>query len=94
VGFYAKLAVLQAVVSTNVALYIWLAMFAVVFSLVDAYYYLRVIKIMYFDQPTGEAPATVRSMGVRLVLAVNAAAVLILGVLPSGLLDLCSRLIH
>jgi NADH-quinone oxidoreductase subunit N len=49
---------------------------------------------MYFDAPTGELPATVRSTGVRVVLAVNAAAVLVLGLLPSALLDLCSRLIH
>jgi NADH-quinone oxidoreductase subunit N len=49
---------------------------------------------MYFDQPTGEAPATLRSTGVRLVLAANGAAVFFLGLLPSGLLDLCARLIH
>jgi NADH-quinone oxidoreductase subunit N len=63
-------------------------------SVVGLFYYLRVIKLMYFDPPTGDAPAIVRSTGVRLVLAANAAAVLILGLLPSGLLDLCSRLIH
>jgi NADH-quinone oxidoreductase subunit N len=63
-------------------------------SVVGVFYYLRIIKLMYFDAPTGELPATVRSMGVRVVLAVNAAAVLVLGLLPSALLDLCSRLIH
>jgi NADH-quinone oxidoreductase subunit N len=91
VGFWAKLRIFQALWETQ---HFWLVVIAAAMSVVGAFYYLRVIKIMYFDQPTGEAPATVRSMGVRLVLAGNAAAVLILGVLPSGLLDLCSRLIH
>jgi NADH-quinone oxidoreductase subunit N len=63
-------------------------------SVVGVFYYLRVIKLMYFDPPPADVPATERSTGVRLVLAVNAAAVLILGLLPSGLLDLCARLIH
>ena len=56
VGFYAKLAVLQALVSTNVAGYIWLAVVAVVLSLLGAYYYLRVVKVMYFDEPVDTAP--------------------------------------
>ena len=57
VGFYAKLAVLQAIVSTNVALYIWLAVIAVLLSLVAAFYYLRIVKVMYFDEPTADAAA-------------------------------------
>jgi len=61
---------------------------------VGAFYYLRVIKRIYFNAPAADAPATERSTGVRVVLAINAAAVLILGLLPSGLLDLCARLIH
>ncbi len=91
VGFWAKLRIFQALWETQ---HFWLVVIAAAMSVVGAFYYLRVIKIMYFDQPTGDAPATVRSTGVRLVLAANAAAVLILGLLPSGLLDLCSRLIH
>jgi NADH-quinone oxidoreductase subunit N len=91
VGFWAKLRIFQALWETQ---HFWLVVIAAAMSVVGAFYYLRVIKIMYFDQPTGDAPATVRSTGVRLVLAVNAAAVLILGLLPSSLLDLCSRLIH
>ena len=51
VGFFAKLAIIQALVSTNVPLYIGLAVAAVMFSLVGAFYYLRVIKIMWFDEP-------------------------------------------
>jgi NADH-quinone oxidoreductase subunit N len=55
---------------------------------------LRVIKLMYFDEPAGSRPAASREPGVRLALGVNAAAVLLLGVLPAPLLDLCARLIH
>ena len=56
VGFYAKLAVLQALVSTNVPGFIWLAVIAVVLSLLGAFYYLRVVKVMYFDEPVDAHP--------------------------------------
>jgi NADH-quinone oxidoreductase subunit N len=73
VGFYAKLSVLQALVASGQALYIGLAVFAVMMSLVGAFYYLRVVKVMYFDAPitatTVSAPADVRA-----VLSVNGAA--------------------
>ena len=90
-GFWAKLRIFQALWETQ---HFWLVVIAAAMSAVGAFYYLRVIWFMYFDQPTGDAPEVVRSTGVRVVLAVNAAAVFILGVMPSGLLDLCSRLIH
>jgi NADH-quinone oxidoreductase subunit N len=63
-------------------------------SVVGAYYYLRVIKLMYFDDPVGDAPAAARAGGERVALGLNAAAVLVLGVLPGPLLNLCARLIH
>jgi len=88
VGFYAKVAVLQAVVSTNVAGYIWLAVAAVVLSLIGSYYYLRVVKVMYFDEPSDTRPI-VSTGDVRAVLSINALAVLVLGVLPGGLMTLC-----
>jgi NADH-quinone oxidoreductase subunit N len=91
VGFWAKLRIFQALWETQ---HFWLVVIATAMSVVGVFYYLRVVKLMYFDPPTGDAPATVRSTGVRMVLAVNAAAVLILGLLPGALLDLCSRLIH
>jgi NADH-quinone oxidoreductase subunit N len=91
VGFWAKLRVFQALWETQ---HFWLVVIAAALSVVGAFYYLRIIKLMYFDPPVGDAPETQRSPGVRLVLAANAAAVLVLGVLPSGLLDLCARLIH
>jgi len=65
---------------------------------VGAYYYLRVVKLMYFDEPPtalpAAKPAAQPAAGVRLALGLNAAAVLLLGVLPGPLLDLCARLIH
>ncbi|MBT9490624.1 MAG: NADH-quinone oxidoreductase subunit NuoN [Rubrivivax sp.] len=88
VGFFAKLAVLQALVSTAVPFYIVLAVVAVLMSLVGAYYYLRVVKVMYFDAPTGSEPL-VRSAGVSALLAVNGAAVLLLGPFSGGLLAVC-----
>ena len=87
-GFYAKLSVLQSLVLTNVEGYLWLAVVAVVLSLVGAYYYLRVIKVMYFDEPTDTRP--IESTGdMRAVLSLNGAAVLLFGILPSGLMTLC-----
>jgi NADH-quinone oxidoreductase subunit N len=92
VGFYAKLAVLQALVISGSALYIGLAIYAVMMSLVAAYYYIRVVKVMYFDSPitatTVAAPADV-----RVVLTLNGALVLILGILPGGLMTLCAQAI-
>ncbi|MFO1273859.1 MAG: NADH-quinone oxidoreductase subunit NuoN [Rubrivivax sp.] len=88
VGFYAKLAVLQALVTTNVAGYIWLAVVAVLFSLIGAFYYLRIVKVMYFDEPSQNA-AIERSGGVSALLAVNGLAVLGFGLLPGGLMAIC-----
>jgi NADH-quinone oxidoreductase subunit N len=91
VGFWAKLRVFQALWETQ---HLWLVIISAALSVVGAFYYLRVIWFIYFEEPAGNAPETERSAGVRLVLTANAVAVLILGVLPSGLLELCSRLIH
>ncbi|MGE0330936.1 MAG: NADH-quinone oxidoreductase subunit NuoN [Ramlibacter sp.] len=92
VGFYAKLAVLQALVASGQALYIGMAVFAVMMSLVGAFYYLRVVKVMYFDAPitatTVSAPADVRA-----VLSVNGLLVLVLGIVPGGLMTLCAQAI-
>ena len=90
VGFYAKLSVLQALIASGQSVDIGLAVFAVVMSLIGAFYYLRVIKVMYFDAPitatTVSAPADVRT-----VLTINGAMVLILGLVPSGLMTLCAE---
>jgi NADH-quinone oxidoreductase subunit N len=92
VGFYAKLAVLQALVSTNVPGNIVLAVVAVVLSLVGAFYYLRLVKVMYFDEPT-DVRSVVSTPDVRAVLSLNGAAVLIFGLLPGGLMALCAQAI-
>ena len=88
VGFYAKLAVLQALLATQVTAYLWLAVFAVLMSLIGAYYYLRVVKIMYFDAPV-RSESLERSSGISALLALNGAAVLFFGLLPGGLMSLC-----
>jgi NADH-quinone oxidoreductase subunit N len=88
VGFVAKLSVLQALVATGVTGYIVLAVIAVLMSLVGAYYYLRVVKVMYFDAATDREPMQ-RGLGVSALLAANGAAVLLLGPFAGGLLALC-----
>ena len=90
VGFYAKLSVLQAIITTNVTGYIVLAVVAVLLSLVGAYYYIRVVKVMYFDAPAQTAPIAA-SGEVRTLLSLNGAAVLLFGVLPGGLMALCAQ---
>ena len=92
VGFYAKLAVLQALISASQTGALVLAVFAVLMSLVGAFYYLRVVKVMYFDAPTpiNNQPISA-SADVRIVLAANGALILILGVLPGGLMTLCAQ---
>lgn len=90
VGFYAKLSVLQALIASGQAVHIGLAVFAVMMSLIGAFYYLRVIKVMYFDQPI-TATTVSAPLDVRAVLSVNGALVLILGLVPGGLMTLCAN---
>lgn len=93
-GFYAKLSVLQALITTNLPHHLWLAVFAVLISLIGAFYYLRIVKVMYFDEPTADAAApSEEGGGAHALLAVNGGAVLILGILPGGLMALCSMAI-
>jgi NADH-quinone oxidoreductase subunit N len=83
VGFFAKFAVLQAVVAAG---HVWLAVFAVLFSLIGAFYYLRVVKVMYFDAPTDMAPLEAPP-DMRILLSLNGIAVALLGLLPGGVFD-------
>lgn len=92
VGFYAKLSVLQALLAAPQPFYIGLAVFAVVMSLIGAFYYLRLVKVMYFDAPTQTAPIEAGA-DVRTVLSLNGALVLGLGILPGGLMALCAQAI-
>ena len=89
VGFYAKLSVLQALVASGQGFHIALAVFAVMMSLIGAFYYLRVVKVMYFDAPLTATRVTA-PLQVRVVLTANGALVLILGILPGGLMALCA----
>ncbi|HSW03288.1 NADH-quinone oxidoreductase subunit NuoN [Aquabacterium sp.] len=88
IGFYAKFSILQALVTTNLAGYIWLAVVAVLLSLIGAFYYLRVVKVMYFDEPK-DSTVPLQSNGISALLAVNGLAVLGLGLLPGGLMAMC-----
>ena len=89
VGFYAKLSVLQALIASGQTGSLALAVFAVLMSLIGAFYYLRVIKVMYFDDPITATTVTA-GQDVRVVLSINGALVLILGLMPGGLMGLCA----
>jgi NADH-quinone oxidoreductase subunit N len=84
-GFYAKLAVLSAAVDAG---QIWLAVAAVILSLIGAFYYLRVVKLMYFDDPK-VPPQVTGSLGFRVALSANGLAMLLFGILPSLLMIPC-----
>jgi len=84
-GFYAKLSVLRAVVQVD---QVWLAVIGVIFSIVGAFYYIRVVKLMYFDEPE-ETGGLQEGFGLRAVLSVNGLAVLALGIYPAALMSWC-----
>ena len=86
IGFFAKFAVLQAVVAAG---YMWLAIVAVLFSLIGAFYYLRVVKLMYFDAPIDESPLTA-ALDMRILISANGLAVALLGIFPQVIMSLCA----
>jgi NADH-quinone oxidoreductase subunit N len=86
VGFYAKLSVLQAVIEAD---YLWLAVVAVLFSLIGAFYYLRLIRLMYFEAPVDTSPIEPRA-DVRVVMSLNGLAMLVFGIFPESLMWLCN----
>ncbi|NWG32536.1 MAG: NADH-quinone oxidoreductase subunit NuoN [Rhodocyclaceae bacterium] len=86
VGFFAKFSVLLAVIDAG---YLWVAIFAVLFSLIGAFYYLRVVKYMYFDPPADVAPLEA-GLDMRFLLAVNGAAIALFGIFPDALVSLCT----
>lgn len=89
VGFWAKIVVLGAVLDVGLT---WLAVVAVLLAVVGAFYYLRVIKLMYFDEPTDQV-ALQAGGTLRALLSVNGLAVLVLGIFPGALMDLCARVL-
>jgi NADH-quinone oxidoreductase subunit N len=87
VGFYAKLSVLQAVIQVDL---LWLAVAAVLFSVIGLFYYLRIIKVMYFDKPTAEQTITIKeALDVKVLLSANGLSLILLGVFPSSLMAYC-----
>jgi NADH-quinone oxidoreductase subunit N len=90
VGFYAKLVVLQALLDAGLA---WLAGVGVLFAVVGAYYYIRVVWYMYFAEPGDRHPISAAA-DVRIVLSANALGLLALGLFPNGLVNLCARVLQ
>src|SRR5688572_28959254 len=90
VGFWAKFNIFQALWLTG---HYWLILIAAAMSVVGVFYYLRVVKLMYFDAPGDLPEGRTSSVGVRAVLALNALAVLALGIVPNALIQLCARVI-
>jgi NADH-quinone oxidoreductase subunit N len=87
VGFYAKLTVLQAVVQVDM---VWLAIVAVLFSVIGLFYYLRIIKVMYFDKPVDEQSTTIKeALDVKILLSANSLSLIVLGLFPSFLMAYC-----
>ena len=85
VGFFAKLFVLEAVVSVDM---VWLAVVAVFFSIIGAFYYIRAVKVMYFDKPIDDAPL-VSSMDTQVAISINGLAMLGFGLFPAALFGVC-----
>jgi NADH-quinone oxidoreductase subunit N len=90
VGFYAKLSVLQAVIGAG---HLWLAVVAVLFALIGTFYYIRIVKLMYFDEPL-DAERIDAKLDMGIFLSVNGLAVLVLGILPQPLMQLCFQAIR
>jgi NADH-quinone oxidoreductase subunit N len=84
-GFYAKFSVLQAALQAG---FIWYVVFAVVMACIGAFYYLRVVKLMYFDEPTDVSPIKA-PLDMRIIISVNALALLVIGLMPAKLMDIC-----
>ncbi|HSH54552.1 MAG TPA: NADH-quinone oxidoreductase subunit NuoN [Methylotenera sp.] len=84
-GFYAKFTVLQAALQAG---FLWLVVFAVLMAVVGAFYYLRVIKLMYFDDPVDHHPISA-PLDMRIVLGVNALGLLVIGLMPQRLMEIC-----
>ncbi len=88
-GFWAKFAVLESVIRSGM---VWLAVVAVIFAIIGAYYYLRVVKLMYFDKADDKTPLT-STADMKWIMSINGLAVLVLGIYPGALLTLCAAAI-
>jgi NADH-quinone oxidoreductase subunit N len=90
VGFFAKLYVLRSVIDVGLT---WLAVAAVIFSIIGAFYYIRIVKLMYFDRAPANAKSLKAEFDMRWLLSGNGLAVLLLGIMPGPLMALCARVI-
>ncbi len=87
VGFYAKLIVINAVIQIDL---VWLAILAVLFSVIGLFYYLRVVKVMYFDKPEEDQVITIKeALDVKILLSANSLSLIVLGIMPSLLMAYC-----
>ena len=86
VGFIAKVGILEALIQVHL---VWLAVVALVFALIGAYYYLRVVKVMYFEEADPALQPVESSWDTRLVLSINGVVVVLLGIFPGALFALC-----
>lgn len=84
-GFYAKFSVLQAALHAG---FLWFVVFAVIVACIGAFYYLRVVKLMYFDEPIDNSPISA-PLDMRIVLGINAFGLLVLGLMPEKLMQIC-----
>ncbi len=87
VGFWAKLTVLNEVIQAG---FLWVAIVAVIFSVIGAFYYLRVVKAIYFDKPEADIPTISSDKSLQTAISINALAILALGLFPSALLTICT----
>jgi NADH-quinone oxidoreductase subunit N len=88
VGFFAKLGILAALISAHL---VWLACLALLIAVIGSYYYLRIVKVMYFDQAADEKPLNL-SWDAYLGMSINGLSILALGIFPSGLITLCASI--
>ena len=86
VGFFAKISVLEALVKVDL---VWLAALALIFAIIGAYYYIRVVKVMYFDQADDTTPVQVQALDMQVAISVNGLVILALGIFPGALFALC-----
>jgi len=88
VGFIAKLGILEALIKADL---VWLAVVAIIFAIIGSYYYLRVVKAMYFEEPENNLPV-ICTLDEKVAISLNGLAILLIGVFPGMLFSLCHAL--
>jgi NADH-quinone oxidoreductase subunit N len=93
-GFFAKFGVLQPLLASDTGLYIGVGIFAILMALIGCFYYLRIVKIMYFDAPTVDYPAPTGITQADILLGINTALLVALGLMPDALIWLCAKAVY